>query len=97
MYRPGQTVHASLLVHTKNNKELKSKAVANKTVKLTLRDANYEEVVSKEVVTDEFGTAAADFELPKGLLTGAFSIYANDEDGTSVVFNVEEYKRPTSR
>ena len=95
VYRPGQTVHTSLLVHKKNNKELKSEAVANKTVKLTLRDANYEEVVSKEVVTDEFGTAAADFELPKGLLTGAFSIYANDGDGASISFNVEEYKRPT--
>ena len=95
LYRPGQTVHVSLLVHKKNNNNLKSKAIANKTVKLTLQDANYEDIVSKEVVTDEFGTAAADFELPKGLLTGAFSVYANDEDGTSVSFNVEEYKRPT--
>ncbi len=95
VYRPGQTVHASLLVYKKNDKELKSKAVANKTVKLTLRDANYEDVTSKEVVTDEFGTAAADFELPKGLLTGQFSIYANNADGTSIDFNVEEYKRPT--
>lgn len=95
IYRPGQTVHASVVAYSQDNKTLKSKALANKSVSLILRDANGEDITSKEVVTDEFGTASADFELPKNLLTGDFGIYANSDISGFVNFKVEEYKRPT--
>ena len=95
IYRPGQTVHASVVAYSQDNKTLKSKALANKSVSLILRDANDEDITSKEVVTDEFGTASADFELPKNLLTGDFAIYANSDRSGFVNFKVEEYKRPT--
>lgn len=74
---------------------METKAKANHTVTLQLRDANYKEVASKEVTTDDFGTATADFELPKSGLTGRFSIIARYGNNGSTFFNVEEYKRPT--
>lgn len=95
IYRPGQTVHASVIIYSKNSKKLETKAKANHTVTLQLRDANYKEVASKEVTTDDFGTATADFELPKSGLTGRFSIIARYGNNGSTFFNVEEYKRPT--
>ena len=52
-------------------------------------------MASKEVTTDDFGTATADFELPKSGLTGRFSIIARYGNNGSTFFNVEEYKRPT--
>lgn len=94
IYRPGQTVHASVISYTKDHKKQTSKAKANERITLKLRDANYEDVATKEVLTDEFGTAAADFDLPKGRLTGQYSIVIGDNDAREY-FAVEEYKRPT--
>ncbi|MCR5078257.1 MAG: alpha-2-macroglobulin, partial [Prevotella sp.] len=95
IYRPGQTVHASVIVYHEMREGLKTKAEAGKTFELILRDTNYKKVGIKAVTTDRFGTAAADFELPSNGLTGRFSIYADYGTKGSASFNVEEYKRPT--
>ena len=91
IYRPGQTVHVAALVYSM--KDLDAKAVDGKKVKLTLRDANYKDVGSKEVVSDAFGMVSTDFVLPSSGLTGTFSV-VSDMSG-SAYFSVEEYKRPT--
>ena len=91
IYRPGQTVHASLILYNiidGINHEVRAQA----PVKLTLRDANYKVVAEKELVTDEYGTCAADFTLPSTGLTGRFTLQA---DRVNYTFRVEEYKRPT--
>ncbi len=62
---------------------------------LTLRDANYKVVATKEVVTDDFGTASTDFVLPSSGLTGMFSLRTNFGNSGYESFSVEEYKRPT--
>ena len=92
IYRPGQTVHASLLVfmYSPNNVH---KVVSDRTVVLVLRDANGKQVGEKQVVTDSYGAASCDFELPTSGLTGQFRIDAKGL--TSSYFSVEEYKRPT--
>lgn len=95
VYRPGQTVHTSVIVYTKDEKQLETKAKADCKLTLQLRDANYKEIATKDVTTDEYGTATADFELPKSGLTGRFSIIARYGNNGSTTFNVEEYKRPT--
>ena len=96
IYRPGQNVHAVLIVYSKDDNNYTRKAVEGRSVKLTLRDANYKDVESKTVTTDKFGSASADFALPSSGLTGRFSISANADGGNgSTSFNVEEYKRPT--
>ena len=91
IYRPGQTVHAALLCFDVKA-GLESKAVEGRKLPLTLLDANGKEVEKKEVVTDAFGKASADFILPQSGLTGVFRL-SSERDNT--VFRVEEYKRPT--
>lgn len=93
IYRPGQTVHVALVL--RHIEKLEQKAVSGRTVKLTLKDANFKTVAEKDVVTDEFGTASADFALPTSGLTGTFSLRTETSLGGAVSFRVEEYKRPT--
>ncbi len=93
IYRPGQTVHASVIKY-ENIKGQDAKALPNSETKLTLRDANYKVVSEKTVQTDGYGTASADFELPQGGLTGQYSIQVSEVSG-NCYFRVEEYKRPT--
>lgn len=92
VYRPGQTVHVSLVAY--NNKDNEETSVlANKTYKLTLRNANHQVVSEQDVVTDEYGTASHDFVLPSSGLTGQYGVFC--DKGGNVRFAVEEYKRPT--
>lgn len=93
IYRPGQQVHVALIAYQQNNVTLTTKPQVDKQVKLTLHDANGEEVSSQNVTTDKFGSASADFTLPKTGLTGRFFI--SSDDYGSVRFQVEEYKRPS--
>jgi len=91
LYRPGQTVHAAVIAY-QNLANRDTKVNAGEKLTLTLRNANHEVVEEKEVRTDEFGKASADFALPASGLTGQFSIQAKN---SSAYFSVEEYKRPT--
>lgn len=95
LYRPGQTVHVGVVAH-ESSRSAGQHVVGGKQLKLTLRDANYKEVATQEVTTDELGVAAADFLLPSNGLTGRFSVRSS-EHGGYVSFAVEEYKRPTFR
>lgn len=93
IYRPGQTVHVAMVAFTNKN-GLETQATAGQKVTLTMRDANYKEVEQKEVVTDSYGTASADFVLPTGRLNGRFTIQSNYGNGMTHI-RVDEYKRPT--
>ena len=91
LYRPGQTVHAAVISY-QSLAHRDAKVNAGEKLTLTLRNANHEVVEEKEVRTDEYGKASADFVLPTSGLTGQFSIQAKN---SSAYFSVEEYKRPT--
>ncbi|MBR5035750.1 MAG: alpha-2-macroglobulin, partial [Prevotella sp.] len=91
LYRPGQTVHAAVIAYkTEQHKE--TSVMAGENLTLALRNANHEVVEEKQVRTDEYGKASADFVLPSAGLTGQFSITTKNG---SAYFSVEEYKRPT--
>ena len=90
LYRPGQTVYFKAIVVNVMGQE---KSLAqNKSLNVTLFDANNQEIERQTLVSNEFGSVAGEFVLPNGLLTGNFSIRT---DNSAVNFNVEEYKRPT--
>ncbi|WP_106915388.1 alpha-2-macroglobulin family protein [Chryseobacterium aurantiacum] len=92
IYRPGQIVYFKV-VNTQLNKETES-VVSGLQQKITLLDANNQEVSSQSFKTNEFGSYHGSFTLPKGKLNGVF--YLNT-DGTSNGYKdirVEEYKRP---
>ena len=91
VYRPGQTVHVTAIVW-KEVSALENQAVADKSVKMELHDANYKLVAEQLVTTDRFGKCATSFTLPTGLLNGRFTLRANNG---SCSIRVEEYKRPT--
>lgn len=91
IYRPGQTVHVSAIVYETVDAEQQT-PVVGKTVKALLRDANYQLVAEKQIVTDKYGTCSVDFVLPEAKLSGRYSVEINNGSSS---FNVEEYKRPT--
>ena len=91
IYRPGQTVYFKGIAGQIGEND--PKVLADKEYKLTLRDANFKEVTTQTFKTNEFGSFAGEFVLPRNLLNGQFSI--NADGGVSCSFRVEEYKRPT--
>ncbi len=93
IYRPGQKVQVAVISFA-TEKGRESKVEANKQLLLYLNDANGKEIEKKQVVTDEYGTATVDFQLPSSGLTGRYSVYTNVGSG-STYFQVDEYKRPT--
>lgn len=95
IYRPGQTVHLAALAYNYNGETKRSVALSGKAMTLTLRDANYKEIVKQKVVTDGFGMASADFVLPSSCLPGTFSVRCDFGNNGYTSFSVEEYKRPT--
>ena len=91
IYRPGQTVHAAAVFYTVEH-GFEHKACADMSIRMTLRDANWQEVGHQEVRTDQYGTCSADFVLPKNGLTGTYTLEAGRQ---TLYLRVEEYKRPT--
>ena len=97
IYRPGQTVHVSVLAHDIINGTVR-KVATDKKISIILNNADGDEIDTTEVTTDEFGTATTDFILPAITKNGEFSIEAEEKDGDREnyrEFIVEEYKRPT--
>lgn len=96
IYRPGQEVHVGVVAYTRHLDDYQAKPQAE--VRLTLLDANYQEVCSRTVSTDAYGSASATLALPKVCLPGQFSIRATCDSlrtDNSHFFMVQEYKRPT--
>lgn len=93
IYRPGQTVHAAILVN-RLEKSTTARAIEGRKLNVSLIDANDKTVEEKTVVTDAYGKASVDFILPKQGLTGTFRIKTNNPT-VAQSFRVEEYKRPS--
>lgn len=92
IYRPGQTVYFKV-INTKINKDVES-IDAGLQQKITLGDANGQEVSSENFTTNEFGSYHGSFILPKGKLNGEFYLSTNGKTPVFKSFSVEEYKRP---
>lgn len=95
IYRPGQIVYFKVInTQLVKDKESVSPGVSQK---ITLNDANGEEISSQKFTTNEFGSYNGSFTLPNGKLNGQFSLEVDsddlDDDATKY-FRVEEYKRP---
>jgi hypothetical protein len=100
IYRPGQTVYFKGIVLLRNSKDLpagqagKGGSVrSNYETTVILRDANYKDVDSIKLKTNEFGSFNAKFQLPQSGMNGQFTIYTRPDNGNAG-FKVEEYKRP---
>jgi len=92
IYRPGQTIYFKV-INTKIDKEIES-VVANFKQKITLKDANNQEISVQDFTTNEFGSYHGSFNLPKGKLNGNFTISTDGNSNGYKYIKVEEYKRP---
>lgn len=92
IYRPGQTVYFKV-INTKIESEKESVASDLKQ-KITLKDANNQDISVQDFVTNEFGSYHGSFVLPKGKLNGTFRLTTDGNSGGNKYIKVEEYKRP---
>ncbi len=92
IYRPGQIVYFKV-INTKTDKEIES-VTAGLKQKITLQDANGQDVSSQDFTTNEFGSYHGSFTLPKGQLNGIFYLRTDAGSQGYKDFRVEEYKRP---
>jgi len=93
IYRPGQTVYFKGIVLTRNTSAKTGGIKANYATNVILRDANYKEIDTIPVLTNEYGSFSGKFQLPVSGLNGQFSIMTKTDNGNAQ-FRVEEYKRP---
>lgn len=91
IYRPGQTVYFKV-INTKLEKEAES-IISGIKQKITLVDANGEEISSQNFTTNDFGSYHGSFILPKGKLNGLYYLRTDGNQGYKGI-RVEEYKRP---
>ena len=94
IYRPGQTVYFKGLLATKDFKTHKHKIVAQKEIKILLKDVNQQTIDSLVLKSNDYGSFKGSFHLPQNLLNGEFSLY-DKETLDQQSFSVEEYKRPS--
>lgn len=90
IYRPGQTVYFKAILTEYNKGE--NTALNGKRIKVNLRDVNYKEISTLELISNQFGAVDGSFTLPISGLTGSFTLQS--ELGSTSI-QVEEYKRPT--
>ena len=89
IYRPGQTIYFKGISISYEGYD--RKLVTGQTSTVSLYDVNGQEIATKEVTSNQFGSFEGSFTAPFGVLTGQMSI-SNSYGAT--YFNVEEYKRP---
>lgn len=94
LYHPGDSVDWMSIIYEYKGKE--RRPVAAREVTAVLHDANYREIDTLKVVTDEFGRVHGRFLIPKESLSGKFSILV-DSYSDAVSFMVSDYKLPTYR
>ncbi|HEV7518122.1 MAG TPA: MG2 domain-containing protein, partial [Thermoanaerobaculia bacterium] len=101
IYRPLQTIFWKVLAYQGSSHEGRFGVLTGQKVKVTLFDFNSQEVASRIVTTNGFGTASGEFQIPAGRLLGSWSLRTSMESQSaestmgSAWFQVEEYKRPT--
>jgi len=95
LYRPGQKVHLAAYGF-KNTDRGFITLPKNQPLQLTVRDPNYQEVLTKTLSTNDYGTVQTEFLLPETGLLGNYTVKVslNGKNSGSHSFRVEEYKRP---
>jgi hypothetical protein len=98
IHRPGQLVHYKGIACASDFAKADYRAVADRAIVVTFRDANGREVAKATHKTSANGSFHGTFPIATGALPGQWSIQAQAEgsDGFAggVAVRVEEYKRP---
>ena len=97
LYHPGDTVAWSAVIyqHRNNNEQ---RLASNKTYSISFRDANYMQIDTAIVSTDNFGRIEGKFAIPTDRMTGEYSINIIGKHNSNISrcrFMVSDYKLPT--
>jgi len=95
IHRPGQIVrYKGILAHADRAKG-DYRALADRAVSVTFRDANGRELSRQPQKTNATGSFHGEFAIPAGALPGPWGIVAEGEGASGFLgVRVEEYKRP---
>ncbi len=77
IYRPGQKVYFKGIVSIDKHGTIST--LADTYIKVYLEDPNDDEVFALRLKTNEFGSVAGEFELPRNL-TGSYTLYIDEDD-----------------
>lgn len=101
VYHPGDTVGFMATVYRHYESTNTNRVAAKMKLHAMLCDANGQTVDSLWLTTDDFGRAEGSFEIPKGLMTGRFTVLFSNVNQYgyvgSIGFIVSDYKLPTFR
>ncbi len=93
VYRPSQQVFFKAIIRKKNSNDLIN--VPYEKFNVSIKSPKNNEVFSKELKTDEFGTISSSFTLDEDADLGDYSIQISQSNRTYYgSFSVEEYKKP---
>ncbi len=94
IYRPGQQISFKgvCVFSDQNNNDYK--VLANRRVTVALMDVNNQEVETRQLTTNEFGSFSGSFSAPRDRATGRMRLDVRSGPRGNGWFRVEEYKRP---
>jgi uncharacterized protein YfaS (alpha-2-macroglobulin family)/tetratricopeptide (TPR) repeat protein len=98
IYRPGDKLQAKVSGVRRTSDGFRA-LNRDFTVTVEAHDPNGNNMVTKDLKLNDFGSADIEFEIPRGKLLGAYSLSVSSRRGilagsSSASFRVEEYKRP---
>lgn len=91
IYRPGQSVFFKGIVLESIANGKSNQVIPGENMVVHLRNHQRQIVDSIKVTTNDYGSFSGNFVIPQNILTGTLSI---STDNSSIIINVEEYKRP---
>lgn len=96
IYRPLQKLYYKIVAYQGNSKTSEHNVLPNADGEVTFYDPNYKVIETQKIKTNDYGTAAGEFTIPKGRVLGQYRLDARvgGAYGQGYV-RVEEYKRPT--
>ena len=93
IYRPGQTIHITV-VRYRVNESNQVKTIQDEKLGITLTKGWRSDILWKnKLKTDDFGIAQTEFFIPEDFEPGSYTLRAGDRPCTRI--EIEEYKRPT--
>lgn len=96
IYHPGDSVKWSAIAYSIKGKE--RQLLKNEPLKVTIRDANYQQKDTSTLITDNWGRINGSYKIPIDGLTGSYHIQiGTDFDNNFIYHNfiVSDYKLPT--
>ncbi len=97
LYHPGDSIRWAVVAYHVSKDMVPDEVLEQSTVTVILKDANYQAIDTVTVKTDALGRANGTFTIPKGQLTGNYTLTAQPDGGnmSSYRIMVSDFKLPT--